>query len=271
MSERQTLQTKYNKTRSNLLLVVAFTVINVILLVVKAESYFLFSAYIPYAIVEIGMLVCGMFSGDYFGVDVSEYQIFNRSVFSVFLVIALVIVALYLISWIFSKNKVGWIIFALVIFSLDTVGMLVFAGIDIANIVDVIFHGWIIVSLSIGITAHFKLKKLPPEEQPEAEQVEQPSAIPQYSQVLRIADVDVKSRTLLEGDVFGHSVVYRRVKKTNELVVDGNVYGEYIATIEIPHSLKATIDGHEVEVGFDGTFSYLKVDGSLDAKKLRLF
>ena len=42
------LESKYNKSIANLLLVVIFTVINIVLLVLNANSYFLFSAFIPY-------------------------------------------------------------------------------------------------------------------------------------------------------------------------------------------------------------------------------
>lgn len=47
-SERYTLENKYNTTRYNLLLVIGFTLINIVLLVTNSDRYFLFSAYIPY-------------------------------------------------------------------------------------------------------------------------------------------------------------------------------------------------------------------------------
>ena len=276
MSDRENLQTKYKKTRSNLLLVVAFTVINIILLVAKSDTYFLFSATIPYLIVGLGMLICGMYPDEYYVEELLDPPYLPQSAFWVFLILALIITLLYLVSWIFSKNnKVGWLIFSLILFLLDTVGMLFFIGIDIGNIIDVIFHAWIIVSLSIGIHAHFKLKKLPPDEQSEnveIEQVEQETEDVQNSCAIRTAEKNIKSRTLLEGRAFGHTVVYRRVKKVNELVIDGDVYDEYTALFETAHSLKATIDGHEIEMGYDGKlYSYFKIDGKLASKKIRLY
>ena len=69
----------------------------------------------------------------------------------------------------------------------------------------------------------------------------------------------------------GHYVVYRRVKKTNELVIDLYVYDEIEILVECAHSLEARIDGHLIVVGFDGvSHSYLSVDGEIVAKKLRL-
>lgn len=56
----------------------------------------------------------------------------------------------------------AWLIVALVLFALDTLMMLL-GGIGLDSIVDILFHGWVIISLSMGISAHFKLKKLPEE------------------------------------------------------------------------------------------------------------
>ena len=81
----------------------------------------------------------------------------------------------------------------------------------------------------------------------------------------------MKSKTLLEADVLGHKVLYRRVKKTNELVIDGRVYDEYVATFEFQHELAAIIDGHEITAGFDGKISsFITLDGQTVAKKTRL-
>lgn len=275
LSNRQALETRYKNSRANLLLVVAFTVINIILLVTKSNTYFLFSAYIPYVLVDVGMLFCGMYPAEYYDEEFTGMRFLNPSVFAVFLVIALIIVALYFISWIFSKNnKVGWLIFALVIFAVDTAGMLVFMGFGVDGIIDIVFHVWVIISLAMGINACSKLKHLPAQEAyiPETEQTEEVKEIPLNSGIIRIADLDVKSRILLETNALGHTVTYRRVKRVNELVIDGNVYDEIEALVELAHSLKAQIDGHLIEVGFDGrVHSYLKIDGETVEKKLRIY
>ena len=54
-------ETKYNSSIANLLLVVAFSVINIVLLVTNANTYFLFSAFIPYFVVDYGMYFCGLY------------------------------------------------------------------------------------------------------------------------------------------------------------------------------------------------------------------
>jgi hypothetical protein len=92
------------------------------------------------------------------------------------------------------------------------------------------------------------------------------------SESIRIADSTVKARILLEADALGHAIVYRRVKRVNELVIDGRVYDEMEALVEFAHSLKAQIDGHTIEVGFDGwVHSYLKIDGQTVGRKRRLY
>ena len=89
---------------------------------------------------------------------------------------------------------------------------------------------------------------------------------------LRTAERDVKCRILLEHAVGGYRICYRRVGKTNELVVNGMVYDDMTATIESKHELTATVDGHDIRVGYDGnTHSYLTLDGVTAARKLRWF
>lgn len=61
------------------------------------------------------------------------------------------------------------------------------------------------------------------------------------------------------------------MKRVNELIIGGHVYDEMEALVETPHSLGARIDGHQIEVGFNGYNSYLNVDGERIAKKLRLY
>ena len=162
-SQRQQLERRYASARMNLLWVVLFTAINIVLLVSNSYTYFLFSAFIPYAIVDYGMIVCGKYPADFYG-DLSQYQFFDTTVLVILIAVAAVICVLYLLCWIFSKKRrVAWLIVGLVFFALDTVFMLL-GGISADRILDIVFHGWVIISLTGGIIAHSKLKKLPAEE-----------------------------------------------------------------------------------------------------------
>ena len=164
-SQRKKLEQKYNSSRANLLLVVAFTAINLVLLITNSDRYFLFSAFFPYFISSLGMFLCGHFPEEYYMDMIEEMLIFDNSLFVVLLVISLVITLFYFLAWLLSKKqRVGWLIFALVFFSIDTLAMLLINGFAVDSVVDILFHVWVIYYLVVGISAHSKLKKLPPEE-----------------------------------------------------------------------------------------------------------
>ena len=97
----------------------------------------------------------------------------DQSAFVGFIAVAVVLAILYVLPFIFSKKlRPGWLLFTLVIFILDTLFMLIDAGVQSDMLVDYLFHIWVIVSLAIGMSAGYKLKKLPPEEEKLAEEAE---------------------------------------------------------------------------------------------------
>ena len=88
---------------------------------------------------------------------------------------------------------------------------------------------------------------------------------------LRHADPSKKHRVLLEKSYRGYKICYRRVKSTNELVINGLVYDEKKAVIEFEHTLSASVDGHLIEAGLDReSYSFIAVDGEIIAQKKRL-
>jgi hypothetical protein len=298
LSPRERYEQKYKASRYNLLLVIVFTAINLVLLVTNADSYFLFSAFIPYYIVGTGMFLCGRFPEEYYE-GMEDMTFLDTSVFVVLLVIAVVLTLVYLLAFFLSdKKRVGWLIFALAFFGLDTIGMLVIQGFSVESILDIAFHGWVIYDLTMGIVAYYKLKKLPPEEDaafadgampdhvdwngeiPEAASAEAAegaesaeAAKEQDSFAIREADFGVKHRVLAETRLYNYDICYRRVKAThtNELVINGKVYDEIEGRMEYPHVLKAKLDGHVFEAVYNGTHSLIVVDGQEAARKLRLY
>lgn len=93
------------------------------------------------------------------------------------------------------------------------------------------------------------------------------------SPVLRQADMEVKSRLFLQakrrvGEAT-YDIRYRRVRRTNELVIDGWVYDEMTALLEFEHELCAVLDGHTVAAGFDGAHSYIQIDGKTVKEAVR--
>ena len=162
--ERQVLESKFAGSRHNILLIVVFSVINIILLITNSNTYFLFSAYIPYMLADIGMYLCGLYPSEYYGEELAGIVFLDKNFLGIMLAAAAVILILYLLSWGFSKKiRVGWMVFALVFFAVDTVWMLLMNGIATDLMIDYVFHGWVIVSLSMGISAGCKIKKLPEE------------------------------------------------------------------------------------------------------------
>lgn len=271
-TERKILEDRYKTGVTNILLVLGFTVLNIVFLLANSGTYFLFSAFLPYFAVDYGMYATGSYPEEFYYGD----EIFlDKSFLYVMVAVAAVIILLYVLSWLFAKkNKVGWLIFALVFFVADTAGMLAMLEIGADTIIDIVFHIWVLASMAMGIHAHYKLKKLP-EEEPvvevpaEAAQVE--GALQPNTPVLRMADTEVKAKVFVQADYNGKHIEFRRVKRTNELVINGMVYDEYEALAESAHTLTAVIGGQKFEAVFDGfTSVMLFVDGQEIARATRI-
>ncbi len=253
-----------NIARSNLLLMIVLTAVNIALLLAGSESMMLFSATIPYMILVLG---------------VGE----STALLGVCGVIAVLTILPYVLCWVFSKKHYGWMIAALVLFCVDTltlVGVYVLIG-DFSGIIDLLVHIWVLYYLIIGVKYGHQLAHLTPEEEEEyAQAIQAPvvtataegaAPVQANSPALRMADIEVKARILIEGDFVGHHIAMRRVKRVNELVIDGYVYDDIEMLVETPHELHAAIDGYSIAVGFDSSnFSYISVNGQRMAKKLRL-
>ncbi len=256
--KKSILEQKYASARGNLLLMLVLTVINIILFVCGSYTMLLFSATIPYYLVIFGI--------------VSE----NVTFLTVCAFFAAVTIILYLLCWIFSKKHYGWLIGALVMFIIDTIAMaLMYVGIgEISGILDVLIHIWVLYYLISGVNNGVKLAKYKNDDVfavENNETVEECEEILTDTVTLRRADADVKHRVLLETEINGCSICYRRVKRTNELVVNGYVYDEFEALIEPPHELVAIKDGHRITAGTNGASqAFITFDGEQIAKKQRL-
>lgn len=278
---KEMMNQRYKMARNNLLLVILFTLINCGLALLGGGTYFLFSAFIPYMLVTVGMDLSGKFPEDYYldvyGEKPENLNLLGDGFLVVMVVLAVIGLVLYFLAWLLSKNhKVGWLIFALVFFSMDTVATFLIAGLDITMIIDYLFHAWVIFELARGIHVHFKWKNM--EEDPipvvagseNAAEAGESSDL-QDSPILRNMDRDVKNRILAETEYSGHKIVYRRVGKVNELIVDGAVYDEYSARMEMPHELYATVAGLAICVGYNGTKSFIVVNGVEVVSKIRWY
>ncbi len=164
LSPRDAQLRKFNSARMNLLLVVICTLINVIFALTGTDTYFLFSAFIPYFLVLNGMYYCGKMPEDWYEEGKSNFEALDPSFLVVLTVIAAVILGLYLVLWLISKKHMsGGMIAALVFFSLDTLAFLLLGGLSLESILDILFHAWVLYYLIVGVIAAQKLKTMPAE------------------------------------------------------------------------------------------------------------
>ena len=275
---RGSLQSKYSAARTNLLMVVAFTAVNIIMLAFGGGSYFLFSATVPYLITLYGMLLCGMLPEEVYE-DMEGMFFLDESFFYITLAIAAAILALYVICFFFSKKKPVFLTVGLVIFAIDTLVMVLYYGISADMILDAVFHAWVLWILFSGVRANSELKKMPEDEPAIEAEFRDITEEESYdgdkeledSPILRHVDPMAKARILMREEINGHTIEYRRVKRTNELAIDGKVYAEYIALAEQPHKLRARIGGHVYAVGTNvNSQIFVSVDEKVIRTKFRL-
>lgn len=162
MTEREKLTSRYNSARHNILLVIAFTVINCVLCAAGSGSYFLFSAAIPYYLVTDGLYWTGKMPAEWYGADFQPDP--DNSYLYICLAVSVAVLAFFALSWFLSKKHgYGWLVAALLLFAADTFAMFYFFGFSADMIMDFVFHAWVLVSLTSGIIAAINLKKLPEE------------------------------------------------------------------------------------------------------------
>ena len=76
--QRQALISRYSAARTNLLLMIDFSLVNILMLATNSGMYFLFSASIPYFITDIGMTLCGKYPEEFYqGSGLAERRILN--------------------------------------------------------------------------------------------------------------------------------------------------------------------------------------------------
>ena len=135
-TQKAILERRYKNAISTILLVLGFTTVNAVLLLTNADTYFLFSAFLPYLAVDYGMYLCGLYPAEYYYGD----EVFMEKSFLFFmLAVAAIMLVLYLVAWLFArKKKVGWLIFALVFFAIDTASMFYLIEIGMDSVADII-------------------------------------------------------------------------------------------------------------------------------------
>ena len=152
-SPERLLLAQYRLGRSQLLLALILTAVNVGTLLLNVDFYFLFSLAVPYYGVVFGMVYTEMFA-------VNGFLIAG-------IILAVLIFAVYVLLYILSKRKPGCLTALLVLFAIDTLavlGVIIIAAAGseggISGIFDIVFHGLVLFYLIRGVIAAKKLKAL---------------------------------------------------------------------------------------------------------------
>lgn len=138
-----------NTGRHTLIVVMIITLVNMLLVLVEAPIYFLFSASVPYYLTVFGY--------------VWDLEAFGSvGVFTIIAVlVSMAILVVYLLCWINGKKKIGWLTTALVLFSVDTLCLVALAiwAEDASCVKDLIFHALVLAYLGQAISSDKKLKE----------------------------------------------------------------------------------------------------------------
>ncbi len=148
---------RYTTARHNLILMIGFTVINIALLIFNSNTMFLFSATVPYMSAVYAQQFIAM----------PAVAAVKGVLSAVCIGVVVVSLAAYLLCWFMSKKHYGWMIAALVMFSIDTLAMaalyLLFE--DFSGIADALVHAWVLYYLILGVINGHKLRKMPEDPQ----------------------------------------------------------------------------------------------------------
>ncbi len=155
---------RYKGARFNLLVALAFTLVNCILAATGSGTYFLFSCSVPYAMIVWGLFSCGMLMTpeEYLeGYGLTELDFMPREFLYVLIGLAAAVILVYVVFFFLSKKHAGWMIAATVFFGIDTLFMIVWYGIDLTMIADYVLHAWVMFILIRGLIGFYRAKKMP--------------------------------------------------------------------------------------------------------------
>lgn len=158
-NSRQFLERRVSTGRSSLLLILVLSVINFGFLLADSGTYFLFSASVPY---YLTLFIKGVENNFVMG----HWD--NGPATMVCVFISALVLVLYLLCWIFSKKRGSWMTVAMVLFIVDTVGLVLISfGLlnePMSNLVDFLLHIWAVAELVMASNAARKLSRMTQEQ-----------------------------------------------------------------------------------------------------------
>lgn len=176
-NELAKLTRRAQSARMDIIVVVLFTVINITLLLFGSLTYFLFSVSLPYYLCYFMSLYTGRMPAEAYGSEWDGFQFLPDGFFWSAVVVSAVVLAMYAVCFFASQSKkknedgsvtvsysMGWLIAALVLFSIDTliyiIMMVLLIGFQMSMLIDLAIHIYVIVTLVMGVISAYKLKKL---------------------------------------------------------------------------------------------------------------
>ena len=166
------LARKYANARFSILVVIAFTIINIVMRVSQSTAYWLFSANIPFFLVDIGMYFGGIYQNPTAGMVEQGFGLFGAPFFYAMLTVAILLVCGYFVCWLLSNGgNYVWMFGALVAFAVDTLFLIAMAVLEFAQgtmtalsadlVIDFLLHAYVVYALVDGILARRRYLTLP--------------------------------------------------------------------------------------------------------------
>ncbi|MDD4124395.1 MAG: hypothetical protein PHW77_01520 [Eubacteriales bacterium] len=264
-------QEKYKMARINLLMMVLLTCVNILLILVDSDRSFPFSAFLPQFFFFLGLN------------KVTGVPAFNTIGSALFITLGTLIILFFLLSYIFSKKKPGWMITALVLFSIDCLIFIIMAlqTFEPSYMIDILFHVWVMYYLIVGVKYSEYATLLPeiPEGSlslvydgtaGEAENKETSGALSDTKSLGFPVEAN-KEKILISASVHGMEIQVRRTRRLIELIINGNVYAiKEEKLVQQNYRIGAVLGGHKIETEYNQSSQVLYVDNLQVERKLRL-
>ena len=153
--QKKTLPQRYLTARIVLMVMIVLSFINLILIIIGSRLQFTVSASFPFFAVRGGEIL-----------DANSY-LNTQLGFILGCVASVIWIGLFVLCFVFSKKKLGFMIAAAALFAADCLFMIpnfvfyiwIFDGEVTSSVIEVLFHIWILWSLIAGCLAGRKLKK----------------------------------------------------------------------------------------------------------------
>lgn len=253
----------YQTARANLLLMMVLTAVNVAMALLGEDTYFLFTNFAAYILAAYAGAFYA-FTGD------GGYLVVG-------IVLALLVLAVYLLCWLLSRKRRGWMVTVLVLFGLDTVLLLLSALSDlmVSSILDILLHGlmlyYLIAAVRRGQPGPVAGHQTPP--QPLPEQTEfYDASLGVLPDSRPLGEPVEKYRVLVSASWGSHIIEARRSRGLTELVIDGKVYGRQEGILEVEYRIAARLGGHVIATEYHTNGrQLLLVDEENIAGKRRLY